>query len=302
MSGEASPVVSVVIVTWNSRRVVADCLESLRVNPPSVPWEAVVVDNASTDGTVSSIRAVSPWTRVIANSSNRGLPAANNQGIGSTTGEYVLIANPDIVLKPGAVDALRDLLERHPNAAFAIPRLLYEDGSVQTSAGDLPTLAAALLGRQVQRKLGARSDFWWDGWAHDEERSIGRGQEACYLVRRRAIEDFGLQDEAFFLDWEGPDWTARARSSGWEVWFTPDAEVFHAGGASIRQVPYGWIYHSHRGMYRYFAKRRPAWQRPLIALLVAARMAAKVVAQALSRPTGKSMYGRGHGSGNGAGP
>jgi GT2 family glycosyltransferase len=205
-------------------------------------------------------------------------------------------------VKPGALDALRDLLERRPLAAFAIPRLVYEDGSLQTSAGDLPSLAAALLGRRAQRKRSARIGFWWDGWAHNEERAIGRGHEACYLVRRRAIEDIGPQDEAFFLDWEGPDWTARARSRGWEVWFTPKAEVFHVGGASIRQAPYGWIYHSHRGMYRYFAKRRPPLQRPLIALLVAARMVAKMVAQALTRPTAKSMYERGHRSGKGAGP
>lgn len=297
MSVEGAPVISVVIVTWNSREVVARCLDSLRANPPSVPWETVVVDNASTDGTPESVTTNAPWARLIANRTNRGLPAANNQGISATTGDYVLIANPDIIVRPGAVDALRDLLDRRPRAMFSIPKLVHEDGTLQTSAGDLPSLAEALLGRQAQRKRRADSGFWWDGWAHDEERSIGRGHESCYLVRRGAITDVGLQDEAFFLDWEGPDWTARARSHGWEVWFTPAAEVVHLGGASIRQVPYRWIINSHRGMYRYFAKRSPGWRRILIALLVGGRAALKSVAQAMSALTGSSMYRRGHRSG-----
>ena len=293
MSGEGAPVISVVIVTWNSREVVARCLESLRANPPSVPWETVVVDNASTDGTAESLATVAPWARVLTNRTNRGLPAANNQGISATTGDYVLVSNPDTIVKPGATDALRDLLDRHPRAMFSIPKLLHEDGSLQTSAGDLPSFAEALLGRQAQRKRSADSGFWWDGWAHDEERSIGRGHEACYLVRRSAIMDVGLQDEAYFLDWEGPDWTARARSRGWEVWFTPAAEVVHLG-ASIRQVPYDWIISSHRGMYRYFAKRSPAWRRLLIAFLVCLRAVVKLIAQPISTLTGRSMYRRGH--------
>ncbi len=279
LTGEKSAVrVSVVIVTWNSRDTVLDCLAALRNSQSSVPWDAVVVDNASSDGTVDAVRETAPWAQVIANSGNRGLPAANNQGIRATAGSLVLVANPDTAIRTGAIDALVELLERRPRAAFAVPRLLHPDGSLQVSAGDLPTLGEALRGRQAERRRRGRSGFWWDGWAHDEERQIGRGHEACYLVRRDAIDDFGLQDEAFFLDWEGIDWTARARARGWEVWFTPEAEVVHLGGTSIRQVPLRWIVNSHRGMYRYFAKRTSLVLRPFLAAIVAARGLMKVVA------------------------
>src|SRR5919106_1432206 len=105
---------SVVIVTWNSRPVVLDCLDALAAHPPSVPWEVVVVDNASTDGTAEAVRGHAPSVRVIANASNRGLPAANNQGIRATTAPLVLIANPDTAVGPGALDALVDLLGRRP--------------------------------------------------------------------------------------------------------------------------------------------------------------------------------------------
>jgi N-acetylglucosaminyl-diphospho-decaprenol L-rhamnosyltransferase len=287
------PGVSVVIVTWNSRRAVVECLGALWAHPPATPWEAVVVDNASSDGTVDAVRAEAPWAHVVANADNRGLPAANNQGINAARAPFVLIANPDTTVQPGAVDALVALLARRPRAAFAIPRLLHPDGSLHVSAGDLPTLRDALLGRQVQRRRRqVGRGFWWDGWAHDEERRIGRGHEACYLVRRAAIDDVGPQDETYFLDWEGMDWTARARDAGWEVWFTPDAEVVHYGGVSIRQAPWRWITRSHRGMYRYFATRRSPVLRPPLAVLFTARALVKAAAMAI----GPARYERGHGA------
>jgi GT2 family glycosyltransferase len=285
--------VSVVIVTWNALAPLLECLEALITNAPSVPWEVIVVDNASKDGTGESVAEAAPWVRVIANSTNRGLPAANNQGIAASVAPYVLIANPDTQVRPGAVDALLALLSRRPKAAFAIPRLRHPDGRLHVSAGDLPTLGDALAGRQMQRRRRQlEGGFWWDGWAHDIERPIGRGHEACYLVRRTAIAEVGLQDEAFFLDWEGIDWTARARDLGWEVWFTPDAEVVHLGGASIRQVPLRWIYRSHRGMYRYFAKRTAAPLRPLLAAVFGVRATTK----AISSVFGPGSYDRGQGT------
>jgi GT2 family glycosyltransferase len=285
----ARPRVSAVIVTWNSSETIADCLSSLAAPASNGPFEIIVVDNDSSDGTLEAARRAAPSARVIANPENRGLPAANNQGIETTSGSLVLIANPDTTVAPGAVDALVDLLDRHPRAAFAIPRLLHPDGSLQVSAGDLPTLGQALRGRQAERRREAAGGFWWDGWAHDEERQIGRGHEACYLVRRAAIDDIGLQDAAFFLDWEGIDWTARARARGWEVWFTPAAEVTHLGGTSIRQVPLRWVVNSHRGMYRYFAKRTPVLLRPFLATVIALRGLLKAAALGVS---GRADYER----------
>jgi N-acetylglucosaminyl-diphospho-decaprenol L-rhamnosyltransferase len=181
--------------------------------------------------------------------------------------------------------------ERHPRAAFVVPRLLYPDGALQVSAGDLPTLREALLGRQARRRAGAGArGFWWDRWPHETEARIGRGHECCYLVSRRAIEEIGPQDERFRLDWEGVEWSARAADAGWEVWFTPEAEVVHLGGASIRQAPVRWLVGSHRGIYRYFAGRTRPALRPLLALAVLARGALK----ALGTLAGPGAYERAH--------
>lgn len=304
--------VSVIIVNWNARDVLMRCLTSLATNPPQGTWEIIVIDNGSSDGSIEWLRSdigsralgAGGRLRLIANRNNRGLPAANNQGIAASLGEVLLICNPDVEFRPGAAPALVGLLDRHPRAGIVIPRLLYPDGGLQTSAGDLPTITDALRGRQAQRHrntAGLPVGFWWDGWPHDEERIIGRGHEAAYVVRRRAIAEVGLQDERFPLDWEGIDWTARFRDAGWEIWLCPAAEVVHLGGASIRQVPFRWVVSSHRGMYRYFAKRRPAYWRPFLALVIGGRAAIKLAATA----GGVAMYERGHRSSTGpaeAGP
>jgi N-acetylglucosaminyl-diphospho-decaprenol L-rhamnosyltransferase len=285
--GTPHPRVSVVIVNWNSRAEALDCLASLARHAPSVPWEAIVVDNGSADGSVAAIEGAAPWARVIVNDRNRGLAAANNQGLRAARGEAVVISNPDVLFDDGTVDELLAALERHPRAAFVVPRLLHPDGTLQTSAGDLPSVSDALLGRQLARRrsrAGGPSGFWWDGWDHREERPIGHGAEACYVVRAAALVDVGLQDERYILDWEGIDWSARAWSAGWEVWFCPSAGATHVGGASVRQVPFRWVLRSHRGMYRYFRSRRPAALRPALWLAFAVRAVAKLAAVGAGLP------------------
>src|SRR5688500_8920001 len=194
-AGSPSPRdVAVVIVNWNAGDALVRCVASLHQHTPDA--QVVVVDNASTDGSVAAAQRAHPDLVLIANPRNAGLAAANNQGIAATTRPFVLISNPDIVYRQGSVAALVDVMARHPRAAFVVARTERADGSLQTAAGDLPSLGDALLGRQVARARGAVDQgFWWDGWAHDEERTIGRGLEACYLVRRAAIDEVGPQDQ-----------------------------------------------------------------------------------------------------------
>ncbi|MHB1535669.1 MAG: glycosyltransferase family 2 protein [Acidimicrobiales bacterium] len=281
-----SPAVSVVMVTWNSARDVAACIRSLQVALASLEWELVVVDNGSRDSTLSEVRQAAPEARVVANPANRGLAAANNQGLVASSGPAVVICNPDVIFGPESLTSMLAVLGRHDRAGWVVPRLTYEDGRPQTSAGDLPSLREALFGRQASRRRspGQTTGFWWDGWPHDEERAIGRGHEAAYIVRREAVAQVGLQDERYVLDWEGVDWTDRFRRAGWEIWLAPEAEVVHLGGTSIRQVPIRWVISQHRGMYRYFAERRGG--RPLLA----AAFAIRALLKAASIGVGLPMY------------
>lgn len=286
-AGSDRPEVSVVIVTWNSGGELRRCLESLATNPPSVPWEAVVVDNGSSDGSIPRAKSEFPWLRVIANARNRGLAAANNQAIVASTAPFVLISNPDVVYGRGAVDELLDLMRRRERAAFAVAKLLHPDGALQTSAGDLPSVTDALLGRRLSwgRRQAPATGVWWHEWNHDEERTIGHGAEACYLVRREAIAEIGLQDERFVLDWEGIDWSARTWEAGWEIWFSPTAEIVHLGGASVSQARSRWIVSTHRGMYLYLRPRVAPWLRPLLGPLIGARTIVKLLTATLGERT-----------------
>lgn len=272
------PDITAVIVTWNSAGVVGDCLRSIRSATGESAVEVVVVDNGSSDGTIDAVHQADPTARTIANGHNRGLPAANNQALAASTSPFVLICNPDVRFGPGSIAAMVDVMHRRPDAGWVVPRLLYEDGRVQTSVGDLPTLGEAVLGRQAARRRAhrGRPGYWSDGVEPDVEAQIGRGHEAAYLVRRSAVEAVGPQDERYVLDWEGFDWADRFTRAGWAIWFTPSAEVVHLGGASIRQVPYRWIASQHRGMYRYFADRTKAGWRPLLALVFTARAGLKM--------------------------
>jgi N-acetylglucosaminyl-diphospho-decaprenol L-rhamnosyltransferase len=281
-----------VIVTWNSAAVVKGCLRSLRAATEGLSVDTVVVDNGSHDDTLAIVSASDPGVRIISNRNNRGLAAANNQGIQATSAPYVLIANPDVVFGRESVSRLLDLLVRRPRVAWVVPRLTYEDGSPQTSAGELPGLLEALAGRQVARWLSRRGrrTYWWDGQVPAEETRIGRGHEAAYIVRRESVDEVGLQDERYVLDWEGFDWAERFTRAGWEIWMAPQAEVVHLGGTSIRTVPFRWIASQHRGMYLYFADREARHWKPALAVAFTVRALTKMTAVAVGVP----MYQRAH--------
>ena len=269
--------VSAVVVNWNGGTTVVDTVDSLLRHPPSGDFEVIVVDNASSDGSPDRIAEAFPAVRVLRNADNRGLAAANNQGIAAARHDRLLVCNPDVLVPAGALDALCACLDRHPRAAWVVPRLRRPDGTLQTAVGDLPTLGEALLGRAGR----ARRRFWWDGFAHDEEVAVGHAMECCYLVRREVVDAIGGQDERYFLDWEGIDWAARAGAAGWEIWFCPDAEIVHVGGGTLRQVPLRWVRGSHVGMYRYFATRSSPLARVPLAVAVGARGVAKAAAVAV---------------------
>lgn len=279
---------SLVVVTWNSADVVLDLLDALVAEPPTTPWEVVVVDNDSADGTAALVRAHPVGARVVDSGANLGLAAANNIGMKEAVGDLLVVCNPDIVPRSGALDALVAAAERHPRAAFVLARLEHADGALQAGVGDLPAFREAFAGRRAARVRADDTGFWWDGWPHDVERRVGHGQEACYLVRREAMDEVGGQDPGYWLDWEGVDWAARMGDAGWEVWFTPEARVVHIGGTSIRKARVRWVVWSHRGMYRYFSRRGPRWRRPLLALLIGARGLLKLAL--LIRP---NLYQRG---------
>ena len=242
--------VSVVVVTHNALPWLEPCLESVRGE------ETIVVDNASTDGTVALVRERFPDAQVV-EQENRGLAAGWNAGLARATGRYFLILNADAWLRNGALAALVAFADQHPEAAVVGPRLSNPDGSLQRSVRGFPTLWRLATEYLFLRKLAPRSQllngFYAGGFQHDEVREAEFLMGACLLVRREAVEQVGALDESFFLFSEETDWCYRFVSAGWKVLFFPGAECVHVGGGSHG----GRMFRENvRGHLRFLAKHR----------------------------------------------
>jgi len=229
-----APILSVIIVSFNTQALTLRCLETLHAELEGISSEVFVVDNGSADGSGSAVRERFPQVRLIESRRNAGFGAANNAAMREARGRYFLLLNSDAFLRSGAVRALICCLKAKPGTAVVGPRLLNEDGSLQRSCFRFPrplqAWAENLWISYLFPDSSAVGDF--QRWAHDEEREVDFVSGACLLVRRDVYEQVGGFDEAFFLYAEETDWQRRIRDAGWEVVFTPTAEVTHLGGAS----------------------------------------------------------------------
>jgi N-acetylglucosaminyl-diphospho-decaprenol L-rhamnosyltransferase len=246
----ADPGVSAVIVTLNALPWIERCLESVR------GLETIVVDHGSTDGTLELVRERFPEARIV-EQENRGLGAGWNAGMRAAWGRYFLILNADAWVVGDAVERLVAFADARPEAGLVGPRLRNPDGSLQRSVRGFPSPWRLATEYLFLRKLAPRSRalnaFYAGGFAHDEPREVDWVMGACMLVRRAAVEEAGPLDEAFFLFAEETDWCYRLREAGWRVWFCPDGEVVHVGGASHG----GRLFRENvRGNLRFLAKHR----------------------------------------------
>jgi len=250
---------SAVVVTYNSRDHIAECLGSLDRARGALAMETVVVDNASADGTVAAVRAGFPATRVVETGDNLGYARAVNRGVRETGGEFVLVLNPDCVVDGGALAALHAWMRAHPRCAIAAPRILNTDGTVEFSARSFPTHLTFLFNRySLATRLWPRNPwsrrYLLSDWDHASDRPVDWVSGACMFVRRAAIDQVGGMDEFYFMFNEDVDWCHAMKQAGWSVDFVAGAQVTHHIGASKRRVSDRVILERHRGMIHYFRK------------------------------------------------
>jgi GT2 family glycosyltransferase len=221
--------VACVVVTYDALPWIDRCLESV------AGLDTVVVDNASSDGTVGAVRERFPAVTIV-EAENRGLAAGWNRGLAETSAEHVLVLNADAWLVDKALDALVAAAARHARAAVVGPRLLNPDGSLQRSVRGFPSAWRLATEYLYLRKLAPRSQalnaFYGAGFDHASEREVEWLMGSCMLLRRTAYDDVGPFDERYFLFSEEVDWMRRASDRGWSVVFTPEAHCVHVGGAS----------------------------------------------------------------------
>jgi len=253
--------ISIIIVSYNARRHLEDCLNSLTAVPPATPHEIVVVDNASTDGSASAVKRRWPQIRVIEQPANVGFAAGNNVGIRATDGTFILLLNNDTIVPPGAIDALVARLQARPEAAVAGPRLTDANGRAELSFGPMISPFNELR-QKLTMRLYRRGVGWVSGRVERDtaqEHDVDWVSGACLLVRRGDAEKVGLLDERYFLYTEDVDFCAAIRAMDRRVFFTPTATVVHLGGRSRATASAAMNIAYRKSHLAFYEKHCPRW-------------------------------------------
>lgn len=244
--------VSIIIVNWNTRDLLQSCLESIHKTIHDINYEIIVVDNASRDGSVAMLQEKYSEVRLIQNEDNRGFGAANNQAMRIMIGRYALLLNSDTVLTENAIRELFIFMEAHSEAAMACGQLLNADGSKQNSVASFPNFLTLLTNTLLLEYL-LPNCYPSKRYNHDQPIEVDSCIGACFLVRRKAIEDVGMLDERYFFFFEETDWAYRMKVAGWKVFHLPTAFIYHFQGQSIGRDIQSRI-EFYRSRYQFFSK------------------------------------------------
>ncbi len=272
MGNTSDTVLSVVIVNWNTRDLLIGALKSIYDAPPTFKAEIIVVDNASSDASAEAVAAQFPQVDLIANRDNRGYAEGNNQGIERATGEFVLLLNPDVILPPGGLERAVQFMREHPEAGALGVRQVHPDGKLQHSVRGFPTPLTVLwellaLSRifSASHTFGAYRMTWFE---YNQVAEVDQPMGTFLLMRRAVIDQIGMLDPAFPIFFNEVDWCLRCKRAGWKIYFTPEVEIIHYGGASTTQVGAAMAWESRRGLLAFYAKHysAPAYW-PLRALI-----------------------------------
>ena len=247
---------SIVIVSFNARTDLVNCLLSLKKNPPSLAHEIVVVDNASTDGSPEAAQKI-PGVRVIQMDRNAGFAAANNAGIATSRGDVLLLLNSDTLVPPGALDRLIERLAATPSAGVVGPRLVDAEGVAELSFG---RMISPINEFRQKRRTPA-----WIARETAREQFVDWVSGACLLVRRQDAVRAGLLDERFFLYTEDVDFCHSVRMAGRKVLFTPAAEITHLRGRSRASAPQAPRAKYRQSQVAFYEKHHPLFA-PLLRL------------------------------------
>ena len=260
---------SIIIVNWNTRNLLVQCLNSIYQTVETVEMEVWVVDNGSTDGSDAAAVERFPETKFVQNKVNVGFAKANNQALNTAAGRYYLLLNPDTQVSKGAVEKLISFMDAHPEAGGAGAQLINSDGSKQNSIANFPSLATELLNKSLLRWLFPRQ-FPGKERNYSESVEVDSVIGACMMVRREVLAQVGLLDEDYFLFLEETDWCYRMKRAGWKVYHVPQAEVYHFQGKSAEMERKKAKVEYYRSRYHFFKKNKGSlqWILLLVGLLI----------------------------------
>jgi hypothetical protein len=246
---------SIIIVNWNTKNLLLQCLESVYQTIKRIEMEVFVVDNGSIDGSVVAAKERFPEVKFIQNEINLGFAMANNQALRLAKGRYLLLLNPDTQVKKGAIERLISFMDAHSEAGGAGAQLLNSDGSRQNSIANFPSLATELLNKSLLRWLFPKA-FPGKERNYPEPIEVDSVIGACMIIGRDAIEQVGLLDEDCFLFLEETDWCYRMKRAGWKIYHVPQAEIYHFQGKGVEIEKKKARVEYYRSRYHFFKKNR----------------------------------------------
>lgn len=230
--------VTVVIVSYNTREILGNCLEALFRDGMEEQMEVFVVDNDSGDQSAEMVRERFPQARLIANKQNLGFAAANNQAFAEASGRYFVLLNPDAYVGPSSIPNAVRFMDEHPECGLCGGKIISPEGRLEPSARRFPSPLTKLMtlsglgAKFPSSPLFNRHEF--GGFAHDRPLEVDWVPGTFTIVRKEMLDKIGAFDERFFIYYEETDLCLRAKQAGWKVFFIPDAEVMHIGGASSK--------------------------------------------------------------------
>jgi N-acetylglucosaminyl-diphospho-decaprenol L-rhamnosyltransferase len=261
---------AIVVVNFESGSLLARGVASLEGEGPA---ELVVVDNGSTDGSVRELRQRYPGVAVVDPGRNLGYGAAANRGVAATGSELILVCNPDLSVKSGALPEMVKVLDSDPTVAVVGPLIRTPEGERYPSARQFPSMIDA-AGHAMLGQFSAQNPFT-RAYQHadlaleiDTVTPVDWVSGACFLVRRTAFEQVGGFDEQYFMYLEEVDLCWRLGKAGWKVVYAPAAVVTHQQGASTNRHPYRMILEHHRSLLRFAGRSTSGWRRALLPLVV----------------------------------
>ena len=251
--------IDIVIVNFKSTDYLLKCLKSIYSLIKNIPVRVFVYDNNSKNG-VDRITIAFPNVNLTKNKFNMGFSKAVNKGIKQGTAPYVLILNPDTIIKDGFFESTLQYIENNPDIGIVGPKVLNTDGSLQGSARAFlkPWMAFfgrnSLLTKWFPNNRISRGSILSTGSDGATPMFVDWVSGACMLVRRKAIDDVGLLDEQFFMYWEDADWCKRMWEKGWKVVYFPKASIVHHVGGSSSKSPLRSIIEFHKSCYKIIKK------------------------------------------------
>ena len=275
---------SIIIVSWNVRELLGQCLASINASRDSLALETLVVDSGSTDSSVEMVADEFPWVRLLPQPENVGFSRGSNVGLALATGRFLLLLNPDTQLVGPALSQMVAYLDAHPAVGALGPQLLHTDGRIQSSRRRFPTLLTAFcestwLEGYAPRRLLER--YYALDQPDDAVQDVDWVTGAAMMAQREAIAQVGPMDAGFFMYSEELDWCRRFRKAGWRVVYLPTAQIVHHEGKSSEQVVTARHIHFQTSKVRYFGKHHGRLTAELLRFFLLATYVCQTVEEGL---------------------